>query len=298
MNAQLQDLVTQALSGEAEPFQRLVEALRSAAADNVAVLLESALSPEEILRRAATQAARERSEPEVLQAMAALARDADADVRKGLARSLGAAPSWLPDDLVGLLLRDVEAEVRFYAAQGARGRTALEVALVAGLSRDDDEQVRLSIARSLASANPAVALPALLAALAQDDNRPVAEACAGSIESHLDRLNGYPETYARPRLAVLENAQQRLAAVGPERYPRLTAWLADRVAHDVDPERLRNFGTLLTEDAAAGRLPRAHEVNSTCTVVKQALFGKPPRAAVLHRRLGMTAAQSHSAASN
>src|SRR5262249_18011948 len=58
-------------------------------------------------------------------------------------------------------------------------------------------------------------------------------------------------------------------------------WLNHRVAHDSDPDKLRTFGTLLSEEAEAGRLPRAHGVGAICNVIRQALSGGPPRAVVL-----------------
>ena len=50
----------------------------------------------------------------------------------------------------------------------------------------------------------------------------------------------------------------------------------DRLLGDL--YKLRTFGTLLTEEAESGRLPRAHGVASICNVVRQALSGAPPRA--------------------
>jgi ATP-dependent Clp protease ATP-binding subunit ClpC len=65
------------------------------------------------------------------------------------------------------------------------------------------------------------------------------------------------------------------------RYPRLAAWLEERITHDVDTDQLRGFGTLLTGEAEAGRLPRAYGVEAICQAVQAVLLGAAPRAAVL-----------------
>jgi ATP-dependent Clp protease ATP-binding subunit ClpC len=53
------------------------------------------------------------------------------------------------------------------------------------------------------------------------------------------------------------------------------------VADDLDLDQLRNFGTLLTDEVQAGRLPRAHGVDSLCDAIRAALTGDAPRAVVL-----------------
>jgi ATP-dependent Clp protease ATP-binding subunit ClpC len=281
MNAQLRELLDKATSGEGDSFSRLVESLRAAADADAGVLLEAARAEEMSLRRAAAQVAPHRQAPLAGQAVGMLVRDKAAEVRRGLAEALASVPAGRLDDAVAQLLEDGEEEVRYLAVQAARTRPNLETTLAARLSHEEEDLVRQAIARALATAgNPSV-LPSLIGALAQEENRAVAEACAAAIEAQLDRRGGYPDTVARLRLPVLENALQRLAALGLDRFMRLTTWLNHRVAHDSDPDKLRTFGTLLTEEAEVGRLPHAHGVASICNVVRQALSGAPPRAVVL-----------------
>jgi ATP-dependent Clp protease ATP-binding subunit ClpC len=67
-----------------------------------------------------------------------------------------------------------------------------------------------------------------------------------------------------------------MMAVSPE-----NANMDDAVADDLDLDQLRNFGTLLSDEAQGGRLPRAHGMDAICDAVDAALTGNAPRAAVL-----------------
>jgi len=281
MQAPITELLEQAKGGSAEAFTRLVEVLRSAVDADAGALLAAARSGDLLLRRAAARLVLGRAGPAAGQALAVLAHDAASDVRRTLAEALSAAPAGQWDDVVGQLLDDEDDEVRYLAVQAARSRPALEPLLAARLTRDGDDLIRQAIARMLPGAADPAVLPALVTALATDENRAVADACAQALEAQLELRGGYPEPAPRPKLPILENALQRLAALGLDRFLRLAAWLTHRVAHDCDPDKLRTFGTLLTEEADAGRLPRAHGVQPICTVVRQALAGAPPRAVVL-----------------
>jgi ATP-dependent Clp protease ATP-binding subunit ClpA/protein subunit release factor A len=281
MNTVLPELLEKAKSGAAEAFAALAEGLRAAAEADAGVLLEVARSEELLLRRAVAQVAPRFQTTAAGQAVGILVHDADVEVRSILAGALATLSSGHHDNVVSQLLEDAEDQVRFLAVQAVRHRPALEGPLAARLTRDEEDTIRLAIARVLADAvNPCV-LPALVTALGQDENRAVAEACATALETQLERRGGYPNAVARPRLPVLENALQRLTTLGLDRFMRLTTWLNHRVAYDSDPDKLRTFGTLLTEEAEAGRLPRAHGVASICNAVRQALSGAPPRAVVL-----------------
>lgn len=281
MTARFQELLDKATTGDAEALTRLVEALRAAADSDPALLLETARSPHPVMRQAVVRVAAQRKEAPALQAVALLARDAALEVRRTLAETLGRATPGHLDDVVVQLLQDDESEIRYLAVQAARSRPLLEAALAAQITREDDDLVRQAIARVLLHATHATVLPALVTTLAQDETRAVAEACAGAIESQLELRGCWPDTSIRPKLPILETALQRLAMLGMDRFIRLGSWLSHRVAHDSDPEKLRTFGTLLTEEAEAGRLPRSHGSASLCHVVRQVLSGAPPRAVVL-----------------
>ncbi|MBY0523450.1 MAG: AAA family ATPase [Gemmataceae bacterium] len=272
-----QDLIDRARSGDPEPFQQLVRALR---ADGIKadVLVEFARSEHPALRRAAIVGAVGRTEPEVLAVLTALAHDPAEAVRKNLAEVLATVPAWPMDDAVERLLRDEDEEVRQAAARAARLRPALEATLIARLSLDEEWRVRRAIAEALADANPRKVLAPLVAILGSDGDRDVQEACAVAIDKHLLSLGGYPADVPRPRLAVLQEAQKHLVA---GRHPRLDAWLSDRVLHDVDVDQLTGFGAVLTTEAERDRLPHAYGVEAICDAVQAVFSGSPPRAVVL-----------------
>jgi ATP-dependent Clp protease ATP-binding subunit ClpC len=246
-----------------------------------ALLAEAAEAVDLLVRRAAAQVAVGRPDPPARQAVALLAHDPQSEVRRTLVEALAAVPPGQHDDVIARLLDDEEEEVRFLAVQAARPRAALEPALAGRLNREPDDMIRQNLARALAGAAHPAVLGHLITGLAQDENRGVADACAQALEAQIEARGGFPEAAGRPRLPVLENALQRLAGLGLDRFFRLSSWLNHRVAHDSDPDKLRTFGALLTEEAEEGRLPRSHGLGGMCTSVRQALCGAPPRAVVL-----------------
>jgi len=181
--------------------------------------------------------------------------------------------------VVQLLLADEQSEVRMAAALAAQGRSSLDSGLVLQLRREQEWQVRRVLVRSLAAGSPTAVLPALLDALAQDSDRDVSEESARSIEALLAQLGTYPAELEKPRLPLLEEAQRRLVSLGSQQFPKLAAWLNERISHDVDEEKLAGFGTLLTADLS--RLPRAYGVSPICESVCAVLNGPAPRAVVL-----------------
>ncbi|MBL8796336.1 MAG: AAA family ATPase [Planctomycetia bacterium] len=281
MTAQFQELVDQAVAGSAEALTRLGDALRAAADAEPAFLLDAARVPQPVLRQAAARVAVQRADAVAGQAVLLLVKDTALEVRRTLAEALGRAAPGCFDNAVAQLFQDEESEIRYLAVQAARSRPALEAALAAQITREDDDLVRQAIARVLLHATHAAVLPALVTTLAQDETRAVAEACAGAVESQLELRGCWPDASVRPKLPILEAALQRLAMLGMDRFIRLGSWLSHRVAHDSDPDKLRTFGTILTEEAEAGRLPRAHGAQSLCHAVRQVLSGAPPRAVVL-----------------
>jgi ATP-dependent Clp protease ATP-binding subunit ClpC len=275
----LQELVERARSGGDEPFAELLRALRQRAplAD---LLLDYARSGEAVLRRAAVVLGKDSAEPDLLEALADLADDPDEGVRLTLADAAGDAAWWPADAVVGRLLRDPETEVRLAAVRAAGRRPALEAGLVARLTEDDSWRVRQEAARLLGGGTPRAVLPALVTVLAEDSDGDVQRECAASAEKLLDRLGGYPADLARPRFPLLQEAHARAGKLrGP--FPRLSAWLEERVSTDVDLEALRGFGTVLTLEAQSGRLTRAYEVDDAVEAVTKMLLGEAPRAVVV-----------------
>jgi len=273
------DLIDQARSGDAEPFQKLVRVLRGDGV-SASILIDLSRADAPNLRRAAVAAAVGRTEPDLLAALVALAADPADAVRLGLIEALASAPAWPLDAALERLLRDGEEEVRLAAARASRLRPALLDTLLARLAQEEDWRVRRAIVEALAMGPARVVLPSLLATLGNDSDRDVAEAAAGAIEKHLTALGAWPADLARPRLGILEECQRRVTSFRGS-YARLGDWLAERVAHDVDLEQLQGFGTVLTVEADAGRLPHAYGVEAICATVQALLDGSPPRAVVL-----------------
>jgi ATP-dependent Clp protease ATP-binding subunit ClpC len=277
VSTNLPELIDQARSGETELLRKLVRALQADRAP-APVLIDLTRDESPALRNAAILAAVGRTETELREALTELAGDPISGVRHCLANALASAPNWPLDAAVERLLRDDDDETRQLAARAARKRPALDSVLVARLGQEQEWRVRRAIAESLADGNPRTVLPALLQALSGDADRDVSEACADSIETHMKTLGSIPPDLSRPRLALLEEGQRRVSA---GRYPRLAAWLEERVKHDVDIDQLRGFGTVLTAEAETGQLPRAYGVEAACAAVQAVLTGAPPRAAVL-----------------
>ena len=286
MDQQLTDLLDRARSGDREPFDDLLRALRARPLDPAA-LLGYLRSSEAVLRRAGVVLAVDHPEPELLPVLGELARDADRDVRLALARGI-LLGSWdALDGAVAELLRDHDDEVRRAAATAASGRPALEVHLVDRLTQDGDWRVRQEIARALGDGTPRVVLPVLVRALAEDPDGDVQYECAGAAERLVGRLGGYPADLARPVFRLLNEAHTRVNRF-PESYcPRLAGWLQERVRTDIDLDSLAGFGTILTLEAAQGRLPRAYHLDDSLDTVYKMLTGEAPRAVVLTGESGV-----------
>jgi ATP-dependent Clp protease ATP-binding subunit ClpC len=283
----LLELVEQARSGEDEAFERLVNELRRLL--DVATLVECARHDEAFVRRAAVVAGKHSTDPRVLDALRELVSDSDDAVRLSLAEAIADAyASWWPfDSAIHELLHDENSEVRQWAVKAAARRPALEVTLVARLSQDDSWRVRQEIAMVLGNGTPRAVLPVLLSALAEDGDSDVRREAAVAAERLLGRLGGYPADLLRPPLGLLRNAHDKALGLRAGLCPQLLSWLEERVNSDVDVEGLKAFGSLLTLEAEAGRLPRAHEADEAVEAVLKILMGDAPRAAVVVGEAGV-----------
>jgi ATP-dependent Clp protease ATP-binding subunit ClpC len=281
MSADLEHLIATAGYGNYDDFLTLVSALRADPGAEARCLIDLVHSPEPILRRAAILGARGRTEPELVAAIHELVYDDCSPVRRQLAEALEEEPSWSLPTTLAVLLHDEDSDVRLVAVRAAWCRPSFARDLIGRLSADESWRVRQEIARLFSSGEPAAVLPALLTRLAEDGDIDVQHACAASLEEQLARLGGYPGEVPRPAAPVLEEARRRVAGFNNDRQRLLAAWLAERAAMDVDVDLLRTFGTLLTAEAEAARLPRAHGVDQACRAVMTVLTGTPPRAAVL-----------------
>lgn len=281
VNAHLQTLIEGVRTGQQDVLWDLVTALRADGGASLATLTDLCRAPEESLRRAGILGAQGRTEPGLLREAARLAHDAEITVRECLAGALKTWPSEALDAAVERLLHDDVTDIRVAAVAAARWRPALESSLLPRLSHDESWRVRQEVAMALENATPRTVLPALVSRLGEDGDSDVQRACAASAEKHLAVLHGYPTDLVRPEAKVLQEAQQRVRSFGVAIYPRLAAWLDERVSREIDVEPLRQFGTVLTAEADAGRLPRAYHVEALCDSVFALLTGSPPRAVVL-----------------
>jgi ATP-dependent Clp protease ATP-binding subunit ClpC len=266
-------------AADKDAYWDLVTHLRRGAASDD--LLELLRADDDAVRRAAIAGVQGRVEPVLLEAVAELVYDPEPSVRLTLAAALKDDPLWPLEHAVERLLHDDDSHVRLAAVEAARWRSGQEGTLLARLAQDDNWRVRQAIALALGTPPSRTVLPGLVARLGEDGDSDVQRACASTIEQHLVRLGSYPADLGRPAPAILQEAQRRVRAFSSGAYPRLAAWLDERVAREIDVEPLKQFGTVLTAEADAGRLPRAYHVDAACAAVQAALTGDAPRAAVL-----------------
>src|SRR5262245_20552590 len=233
------------------------------------------------VRRAVVQAIKGREGEEILALVRKAAEDDSNEVRAALGASIHATPSWRVDDVVTRLLGDGDESVRMAAVEAAGTRPALFAAVLERLREDVDWTVREIAVKALASADPRTALLPLVSAVALDDDRDVSLAAARAIEKHLATLNGWPDDVPRVAADVLGRIPDRLEKLGPPRFPKFSAWLAERTKVDLDTGKLEAIGEDLTRRSEEGRLPRAHAADEVCDAIVRVLRGKAPRATVL-----------------
>lgn len=280
MDKSLDKLVEKARRGGRDEGLALARALRRKPPE-AGWLAKLAAADEEGLRIAAADASRGRTEPELLRALEPLARDPSAAVRHALAVAWREVPEWpLPDAVRRQLLDDRVDGVRAAAVTPAGSHPELLELVVAALDDPASWEVREAAAKGLAKAPAMQALPPLLVQLAQDDDADVTLACALSIEA-LMAPGGRPDAAKRPTVGLLETALKRIVHHGERRFPTLAAWIRKAVEEEVDPTTLAQFGTDLTAEAEAGRLPRAFGLTKSSQQVREILVGEAPRAAVL-----------------
>lgn len=278
MDEELKKAVEAARTGKSDAFQALVKLLRAGPAGPVKELLGSG---EVLLRRAALFAAKGRFDPSLTAAVAALARDADATVRRALAEVLADEAGEKIDAAVLTLLDDDDETVRLTVARGSKKRKAVEAGLLGRLpeAHESSWRVRQAIAEALAAHSSRVLLP-LLDALANDTARAVQQAAAQSLEEHL-RAGGWPAELPAPEHAVMELAASKLGGLGAKRNAALSSWLEKTIEGEIDVKKLRDFGADLTAEAEEGRLPRAFGVEDVCEELEKVLLRGTMRAAVL-----------------
>jgi len=280
VHEELQRRVAALVADDVGSFDRLVEALRRAPLDAVA---ECAAHEDTDVRHATAEALALDARADAVAVAAKLATDPSGRVRLSIACGLRRAPSWaLPHAARAALLADDDSDIRSAAAAGCSGLAAFTVALCEILADDFAWDARLAAGEALEEApNGKIALAALVTALGTDSDRDVSRACARSAEVILERCRGWPKDAPLPRPSPIGAARERLEDLDPARHPRLAAWLKERTMHDIDREKLASFGTDLTTEAEAGRLPRAFGVKAPVAAVLRCVRGAGSRSAVL-----------------
>jgi ATP-dependent Clp protease ATP-binding subunit ClpC len=280
MSAELDDLLRQAARNP-DQFWSLVDALRETAEQDPGVLAGFARSSNKLARRAAAAAGGGNANPYVIEVLAALASDPEFDVRQELAYACKNHPHWPMAPALERLLADADSNTRQAAAWAAQQHPSLVPNLLDRLSAEDDTWVRSEVAHVLAGCPPQQVVASLLDRIGKDPDAGVQQACATSLEKHLATLGNYPAGLERPRGKALHEIRQRVHAFTYGSYPSLKNWLNQELAGYVDLDGLTEYGTLLTYEADAGLLPRAHGYDAYADAVLAILEGAPPRAVVL-----------------
>src|SRR5262249_33827579 len=118
VNSIIQELIARAQCGGEDEFQELVAALRleEVPTPELVALLRSQAA---VARRAGVLFATDRSEQEIVSAVAALAEDSHEEVRRTLAETAQDASGWTLPDVIRRLLKDDSPEVREAAVLAA-----------------------------------------------------------------------------------------------------------------------------------------------------------------------------------
>ncbi len=214
----------QAAADGADPAVRAlaVDLLRSTGTGGTAEFATALGDPEEAVRLEAVRGLVRRNEAG---ALAAAATDPSRQVRVAVARGLGTIADPRAAGVLDLLARDGEPLVRaaaLHAAAPVGCPPPLAMQAVAALD-DEAWQVREGAARALSAAEPALAVPALLAAR-HDPNLDVRRAAVQALTAWVDR----PEVAAALRGAQTDTdadvrAYARRALAAPQASEGITA---------------------------------------------------------------------------
>ena len=281
MHEDLNQLVANAKHNP-DAFWPLVEALRLAVIGDPFLLLTFARSAHKIERRAAAAVCGGQTDLTIIGALLNLATDPETEVRQELGYNLKNWPNWIAlDAAVEKLLTDYDINIRQNAVWTAQPRPALLPALLTRLRDDQDPWVRSEVGHALGSCPAAATLPELLARVSLDADLGVQQACAGAVEKHLASLGGYPHQVAKPPAKTLSEVRQRVNTFTYGSYTCLKSWLNAELAQYVDLESLAEYGTVMTQEAEAGKLPRGYGFDEQIDTIRTVLDGPAPRAVVV-----------------
>lgn len=272
MDPLLEELLPQVRRGDTDSAVRLLDHLR-ASPPPVEQLLQWMDAPETGLRWLAIHLAAQHAEHDLdllLLALESRKGDADAGVRAALAAVLADCRHLPLDDTLRELAGDREPSVRRAALTGLSTRASGGSALLTSVRDDLDWTIRQHAAGLLATLPPDVGLlQALFGVLLNDGDGDVQLAAAVAAERHFLGLGGWPGE--APPFRDVKAAREKLTALRATDCRSLTAWLDQRLATDVDLDALRDYGSILTQEAEAGRLPHAHGLDEQVETVLRLL---------------------------
>jgi ATP-dependent Clp protease ATP-binding subunit ClpC len=273
MDPLVEQLLPDVRRGDIDSAARLLDHLRSAP-PSVEQIVAWMQAPEHGLRWLAVHLAALRREPDpdldILLALEERKADSDHNVRVALAVVLSECRQWPLDDTLRELATDREPSVRRAALQGMADRPGGVGLLLERLRNDVDWTLRQHAATLLARAP---ATPEVLRSLFQcflsESDGDVQLAIAQAAERQFIALGGWPEEL--PEFRDVKIARDRLTTLRATDVRSLAGWLDHRLATDVDLDALREYGSILTLEAEAGRLPHAHGLDEQVETVLRLL---------------------------
>jgi ATP-dependent Clp protease ATP-binding subunit ClpA/protein subunit release factor A len=282
MNDEIKSLIESLRRGDyedpSEKISLLAAALREYEA-NTQLLISLLTAPQVPLRLAALEAAMDSMEFAVHQAVARLALDRETRVRAKAAQVLGLFPEAVAAEALAALGKDSEGEVRTAMIRATAGKPAYLPLQQSLLQTDADWNVRLAAAQSLASQKHADVPRDLFNALATDTDEDVRRQCAEALEK-IFTGEGEATRHLPTDIASLNRVERKALQLG-NRLPKLVAWLRSHTTVAADPQALAQFGTNLTELAKNGLLPHAHGTAEVCQSIVKLLQREPWRSIVL-----------------
>lgn len=246
-----------------------------------ALLLSLLRAPQIPLRLAAIDACRERQEPDLVNALVALADNSEARIRLKLAEILRHHSGSVPGQALETLHKDADDDVREAAVKSAAGRSEFRASQQTILANDTNWKVRLAAANALEAQKTPVVVKPLFEALTRDSDDDVRRRCGEVIEKRLGEFQTQTEQQLPTEVTLLSTTEKALKQLGTHRFPKLIAWIAARTIVSADLELLAKFGTDLTALALKQTLPRTHYAEEMCGTVLKLIQREPWRSIAL-----------------
>jgi len=281
---EIQKLITSLRIGDyADPAEKISLLSASLIEHNadLSLLLSLLRALQVHLRLAAMDAAAERTEPEILSEMTALASHPEERVRRKLAELLVHRSDDAATDALAKLAGDPEGSVRAATVRSTSSRPAFCDFHQKALAHDNDWTVRLAAAAAVDVTGGHEGVTALATALCIDEDADTRRRCAEIIERRLAEFPFETEIALPVEISELTKLDEQLKSLGAARFPRFVAWLGRATASMVDPAVLARFGTDLTTLAQNGTLTRAHFVDEACQTILKLLHQTPVRSIAL-----------------